>query len=322
MLHGAGSRHDPIALEGDDSMDDGEITDSGSDYDDSEGSAVYDNGALTINVEVNRVSKGKKSPKNAAVMFPMMQAIAIYKELSMSGFPLQRSTMARYGRDGALGTEALQQDAPAALSQYPRVEIKSETVMTSERTAMVALSSSSSHVSPASAAMSRQQSTSTATSSAPAATRKDPNAARDYVFDFGAHNGVPFTEAPENYLRTLAGNPFLLEKHPGVIEAFDYHRPNMRRKVPTQKQLASHGQAPVQAASRGRVQGTRGGGTKSWTTFTFPSGAHTNKKLNEVPENYLRTIEGMAHVMNKWAGLKEALLDYNAKTGRQAKVAA
>jgi hypothetical protein len=39
-----------------------------------------------------------------------------------------------------------------------------------------------------------------------------------------------------------------------------------------------------------------------------------------VPENYLRTIEGMDHVMNKWEGLREALLDFNRKTGRQGRV--
>ena len=66
VLHGAGSRHDPIALEGDDSMDDGEITDGGSDYDDSEDSEVHDNGALTINVEVDRVSRGRKTPKKGS----------------------------------------------------------------------------------------------------------------------------------------------------------------------------------------------------------------------------------------------------------------
>ncbi|KAF1921537.1 hypothetical protein BDU57DRAFT_52788 [Ampelomyces quisqualis] len=266
------------ALSGDDSGDDGDMTDSGSEHDDGDDSALHATGTLTINVEVQRVSRGGAlapvssgsialGTQGAAVMFPMVQAMAIYKELSRAGFPLQRMAMARYGRDS-------------------------------------------------------QPSTRTAPSGAGAVRPQPSNAARDYVFDFGAHKGVAFTEVPENYLRTLAGNPFLVEKHPGVAEALDYHRPNMRRKVPTQKQLASHGQGPVQATWRGRLQGPRGNANKPWTTFTFPSGAHAKKKLNEVPENYLRTIEGMAHVVNKWVGLREALLDYRAKTGRQTKMAA
>jgi len=40
-----------------------------------------------------------------------------------------------------------------------------------------------------------------------------------------------------------------------------------------------------------------------------------DKKLNEVPANYLKTLEGMEHVMNRWTGLREALDDYYAKTG-------
>jgi hypothetical protein len=54
VLHGAGSRHDPVALDGDDSLEDGELSDSGSDEDDSDDSDMHNGGALTINIDVGR----------------------------------------------------------------------------------------------------------------------------------------------------------------------------------------------------------------------------------------------------------------------------
>jgi hypothetical protein len=319
VLNGAGSRHDPIALDGDDSLEDGELTDSESDEDDGEDSDMHDAGALTINIEM-----GRGGPNRAVVMFTMPEAIARYKEMLKSGFPLQRASRERYGVyevDIVPNVEPLQQATEVSLSQYSRVAFKPDTIVGSQPTPGGTHSSASSYVSPGSASMSRQPSTSTATSGASAARPSVQEAARDYVFDWGAHQGTPFLQVPEQYLRTIGGNPGLLEKHAGVKEAFEYHCPGLRRTAPTKRQLASQEGAPVQAASRGRVQGSRGKANVSWTAYTFPTGAHANKKLNEVSENYLRTIEGMAHVVNKWVGLREALLDYNAKTGRQSKMA-
>jgi hypothetical protein len=319
VLHGAGSRHDPVALDGDDSFEDGELTDSASDGDSD--SDMHDAGALTINVDV-----GRGRPRRAVVMFTMADAIARYKEMLQAGFPLQSVVRERYGVQGMVTVsdgEPVQQTASVELSQYTRVAFKQDATVGSASTPTLAYapSSSSSHVSPASASTSRQPSASTATSRASTARPSAQDAARDYVFNWGAHQGIPFLDVPEQYLRTIGGNPSLLEKHPGVKEAFDYYRPGLRRTAPTARQMASQEGAPVQAASRGRVQGSRGKAKVSWTTYTFPTGAHAKKKLNEVPENYLRTIEGMAHVVNKWVGLREALLDYNAKTGRQSKIA-
>lgn len=324
VLNRAGTRGNPIALEEDDLLEDGELMDSDmdsnsdSDMDDSENADVHNGGALTINVEVEQGRTGRF--QRPVVMFPMMQALAIYKTLSNTGFPLLKTNRPRYGKPDV---DIVPEVEPAQiinmmpkvvleLPQYSRVSFKSDTIVGDSHTTTVPPTSSS-HVSPTSTNMSRQQSASTATSSA-------SNAARDYVFDWGAHAGKRFDEVPENYLRTIAGTPFVLDKHPGVKEAFDFHRPNMRRVAPTDRQKAVRDGAPVQAPSRGRHQGTRGKANKSWTTYTFPTGAHVNKKLNEVPENYLKTIEGMAHVIDKWAGLKDALLDYNAKTGRQSKL--
>ncbi|KAH7384211.1 hypothetical protein DE146DRAFT_218001 [Phaeosphaeria sp. MPI-PUGE-AT-0046c] len=325
VLNRGGSRSNPIALDEDDILEDGELMDSDldsnsdSDMDDSEDADSRNAGALTINVEVGQGARGRI--QRPVVMFPMMQALAIYKTLSSVGFPLLKTDRARYGmpevdivpEGKAVQAINMMPKVILGLPQYSRVAFKSNTIIGDLHTTSENHSTNSSHVSPSSAAMSRQQSASTATSGA-------SNAARDYVFNWGAHAGKRFDEVPENYLRTIAGTPFVLDKHPGVKEAFDFHRPNMRRKVPTERQQATRDGAPVQAPSRGRHQGTRGKPSKSWTTYTFPTGAHANKKLNEVPENYLKTIEGMAHVIDKWAGLKEALLDYNARTGRQSKL--
>jgi hypothetical protein len=328
VLHGAGSRHDPIALDGDDSLEDGELSDSGSDEDDSDDSDMHNGGALTINIDV-----GRGRPPRAVVMFTMAEAIARYKGMLQAGFPLEKVARQRYGAQGLEPVPGMRgvapvpdvgpvQQAPSVgLSQYTRVAFKKDAIVGSAPTAAHTPSSASSYVSPASTSMSRQPSASTATSRASTARPSAQNAARDYVFNWGAHQGVPFLDVPEQYLRTIGGNASLLEKHPGVKEAFDYYRPGLRRTAPTARQLASQEGAPVPAASRGRVQGTRGKAKVSWTTYTFPTGAHAKKKLNEVPENYLRTIEGMAHVVNKWVGLREAILDYNAKTGRQSKIA-
>jgi hypothetical protein len=323
VLYGAGSRKDPIALDGDDSLDDGEISISDSEEDDSDDSEMQDADALTINVEVNQGQRGR--PKRATVMFPMMEALSVYRRLWQASFPLARSRTVRFGIEAPLFVEDLQPSTERQMSRYPSSSSISAAMVPPEPVA----SSSSFYMPPTSTSASQQPSTSTTTSGASAARQPtaDKEKARDYIFDWGAHSGKHFSQVPESYLRTIGGNPVLLDKHPGIKEAFDYHRPSMRRTAPTEKQIARATGAPVQAASQGRVQGSRGNtrparaAKKAWTTFTFPSGAHANKKLNEVPENYLRTIEGMAHVVNKWVGLKDALLDYNAKTGRQSKIA-
>jgi hypothetical protein len=278
MLNRAGSRHDPITFDEDDSFEDGEITEEGSDMDDSDDSEMYDAEALTINVEVDQMQRGR--PKRATVMFPVREAIDVYRTLYAAGFPLLRTTMRRYGRDG--------HDAA------PLAEVPAQTVA------------------------SRQPSTSTATSGASARASAASNGARDYIFNWGVHSGKHFAQIPDQYLRMIGGNPTLFDKHPGLKEAFDWHRPELRRTGPSKKEMARQAGEPVHAASRDRNQGTRGKAV-NWVNFTFPSGTHKEKKLNEVPENYLRTIEGMDHVINKWVGLKEALLDFNTKTGRQGR---
>jgi hypothetical protein len=294
LLHGAGSRQNPIALLGeDDFLEDGEVTDSGSEEHGSDDSDMYDAEALTINVDVDQIY-GER-PKRATVMFPVHEAIAIYRKLHDAGFPLLRTTVGRYGVQGYSTTsvvEARQQTPSLALPQYSRVSFKADAVVASSQVPAYEpclTSSSSSHVSPASTYMSRQPSTSTATSGTSAGTTRPSNAARDYRFDWGVHSGKHFLQIPENYLRMIAGDPILIDQHPGIKDAFDYHRPGMRRTVPTKKQLASQPGELVQATSRGRIQGNLAKAKGSWESFRFPSGAHEKKRITCAPLRVWRT---------------------------------
>ncbi|KAH7067437.1 hypothetical protein BKA63DRAFT_117963 [Paraphoma chrysanthemicola] len=328
VLNSAGSRQHPIALDEDDSLEDGQITDEGSDGDSGSDSDMEDAGALTINVQVQQGNRGRAG--RATAMYSLSEAMVVYRELHAAGFPLTKTmTARRYGREEEKISRRIEASQPvvvqtpteAALPQYSRVSFQADAVIET-RVIEPHRSNQSSHTSVKSAPTSRQPSTSTATSRASTSRPQGQDTARDYIFDWGAHTGKPFKDAPENYLRTIAGNPLLLDKHPGIKEAFDFHRPGMRRTGPTQRQQAASKHLPVQAPTRQtRQQGSRGPPKVSWTNFKLPSGAHVGKKLHEVPENYLRTIEGMDHVMNKWVGLKDALHDYNTRTGRQGKVA-
>jgi hypothetical protein len=421
VLNGGGSRHDPIDIDEEDSFEDGEISDSESDLDDEDSdSDMQDSRGMTINVQVEQGNRTRAA--RAVVMYPIGQAIAIYRRLHGAGFPLIRPTSVRFApqHDRVPLDVAPPQPAVVGLPQYSSLSFRSDTILdTTPAHIEASHSNSSSYISPASTSTSRHPSASTATSTGANTT------ARDYVFDWGVHRGKTFAEIPAEYLRSIAGNGSITRKHPGVKEAFDYHRPGMlpTGSTPGQARRAAaeargqplqpkrnlgtrydtrydepvafprgprgHGTSapangdpvqapsrdgrtqatrataneepnavprgprsqgtrapandepvqapsrggrdqgtralandePVQARSRGerggRNQGTRAPAKKPWTDYRFPRGAHANKKLNEVPENYLRTLRGMKHVTDNWVGLIEALDDYNAKTGRR-----
>jgi hypothetical protein len=181
VLNGAGSRHDPIDID-EDSFEDGQITDSDSDSDGEDSdSDMEDAGAMTINVQVEQGQRIRA--RRAEVMFPMGQAVAIYKRLHLSGFPLFRPGGVRFG--SAQATQMLSMptrgpQANAAPSQYSGLAFTSDTVGSNTHSRFdEPYSNSSSNISPASASTSRQPSTSTATSTS--------TTGRDYVFDWGIH---------------------------------------------------------------------------------------------------------------------------------------
>lgn len=342
-----GGRFDPITFDdtddsGDGELEDGElITDNGSEEETSEDLDMRD---MMINVQVdqthNHNGKGSDSarPRRPEVMFPIIEAISIYRTLYDAGFPLSKARLDRYGIDDGIVLGAQTQtlirndDNSDTFAQYEAITLK--TGITGDAALGLRF--------------------------------EGENAARDYVFNFGIHKGSGFNAVPESYLKTIGGNPFLLDQHPGIKEAFDFHRPGMRRTEPTQAQVAAQEKAkkvmeekaasgpktrskskttffdittsgsssrttpapippkaptstPSVAASAPKVPtGPKSSKKKkTWEDFTFPANsAHAKKRLDQVDENYLKTLEGMAHVMRKWPGLKEALRDYNEKTGR------
>lgn len=335
VLNGRGSRNDPIALDEDESLEDGELMyDSGSEEEDVDDLELYDAEDMMINVQVPMPSVYNGRAERAEVMFPVLEAIRIYRRLCDAGFPLVRRRVDRYGlyvEDLTPGTNSTPQEYNSRRSQHTRASLQPDVVVDRRHTYHDKSSTQlSSRVSHTISSGPHQPSTAAPSSRGSAGTRNSHNSARNYVFDFGVHNGAHLTEVPEQYLRTIGGVPGTIDKHPGLKEAFDYHRPGMRRTVPTLQQQPSKQQKPsAQAPARDLPRdsarpplrdvprGPRRDGQNRprtrWVDFTFTKGAHLGKRLDQVPENYLRTLEGMRHVMRNWPGLEVALQDYKAR---------
>jgi len=180
---GGGSRHDPIDLDDEDSDSESDEYSEGSDSD------VEDSGAMTINVQVEQGRRVRA--RRAEVMFPMGQAIAIYRGLHSAGFPLFRPDKIRFGREEPVEVLSVSsrnsQREPAPL-QYANLAFRSDTAVGGAPTHVGAShSNSSSNISPAPTNMSRQPSTSTVTSRASTRREDTSSTGRDYVFDWGIH---------------------------------------------------------------------------------------------------------------------------------------
>ncbi|KAJ4362447.1 hypothetical protein N0V83_010540 [Neocucurbitaria cava] len=299
VLHRAGSKHNPVALDdmGGSELEEGQlVADDGSDSDGTDDLDMYDAGDMMINVDIDQSLPCRRKAHQAEVMFTLPHAISIYREMWASGFPLLTTRIERYGV----------QDADTSPESVSDISLGQSTT-------------------------SREPSKSSATSEASDDTSVAHGAARDYVFDFGKYSGLCFTDVPENYLRAIGGQLDVYEtKHPGLREAFEYYRPGQSRTAPNQSsrrlpqpqtdpkllpQPAQSRQAPPrkQKAPRPNTQSPS-------EAYVFAKGSHKGERLHEVPENYLRTLEGMKGVVHKWPGLKAALHDFNEKTGRKGRV--
>jgi hypothetical protein len=301
MLSGAGSRHDPYALDSNPDLDldlenGGLFTDSDSDEDYSEDSDMYEAEDMMINVQVDQISTGRVRTHRAEVMYTVPAAVLIYRELLGAGFPLHTTTMVRYGLEGEIYTDT-SPDFSLVLSP------------TSEQPGLSSATSVASH------------------------NERDAHIGRDYIFDWGKYAGQAFLDVPENYLRTLGGQLDVYEvKHPGLKQAFEYHRPGQARSAPKVPPLPT---APQQQLPRRQTRQTkqtqqpqsvsrppfpRSNVKSSSDIYKFTKGPHKGKKIGEVPENYLRTLEGMPRVIEKWPGFVPALQDFNRKMGRAGKI--
>jgi hypothetical protein len=135
-------------------------------------------------------------------------------------------------------------------------------------------------------------------------------------------------------LKTIGGQLYkYIDKHVGLLEAFEYHRPGQARLKPAQverpqtqpqRTLAQPSQPRPQPPQPRQPPTQNPQPSQSHTpsasdTWRFKKGIHEGKRLHDVPENYIRTLENNPLVRNAWPGFKQAVQDFNAKTGRQGR---
>ncbi|KAH6642051.1 hypothetical protein C7974DRAFT_408640 [Boeremia exigua] len=312
-----GSSFNPIALDDSEDSDDseleeGELTDDGSDMDDSMSDLDTDDSADDMMINLGEVRPQSGRPRRAEVMFTALEAISIYDTLHQAGFPLAARKMGRFDASGQI----IEVDIEAFHSHGNSYSFTQNTHITfTEGPHAYGPSNAGNYSTRSSTYVSdfpRGQRAAINKPAIPAPRLPDHDFVKDYVFDWGKYKNSHISDVPEDYLRTIGGQSFVFDgRHPGLQEAFDHHRPGLRQTATNQQPPA---QAPVQAPRR-----TRGGGS-ACEKYKFPKGAFKGKRLGDVDENYLKTLEGMPTVINSWPGLKEALADFNEKTGRQGKV--
>ncbi|KAF5846350.1 hypothetical protein GGP41_003721 [Bipolaris sorokiniana] len=154
----------------DDSLTDSDILDDDEDLEDTQD--------ISINIEEYLPTHGRRKNPRPTVMFTVPAAVAVYKEMYLSQFPLSVLTLrTHYG--------LFQEDTTPDSGAY---------------------------ISLASSAASRPPTVSSATSEEPVVAEESlrtdleaHNSARDYVFNWGVNNGKRFTEVDDKYLRTIGG---------------------------------------------------------------------------------------------------------------------
>jgi hypothetical protein len=209
MLYQSRPDYDMDSLdEGELSMDSDSDSDSEADSDELDDEDMEDGQDISINIEESLPTNTQRKAPRPTVMFTIPAAVAVYKEMYLSRFPLTTlSLRTHYG--------LFQEDISPDTGTY---------------------------ISLASSAAPGRSSVSNATREEPIAVDEgrvdDPeahNSARDYVFNWGVNYGKRFTEVDEKYLRTIGGQLYrYTDKHPGLLEAFEYHRPGQARLSPPQ----------------------------------------------------------------------------------------
>ncbi|KAF1837800.1 hypothetical protein BDW02DRAFT_465225, partial [Decorospora gaudefroyi] len=280
--------------------EDEELTDSDlTDLDALSDQDMYDAEEISINVDVRQPKASRGRPPRATVMYTVPEAVAVYEQLRVSGFPLVsmlgRTRYGLYLEDASSASAAAVAFAPTPISRLRRV--------------------------------------SRANSEEPIAQPELPdpepeayNPARDYVFTRGPHAGKRFDQVDDMYLRTIGGQlyRFTKKKYPGLREAFEYHKPGQARRVAAPKRPTRVSQAPEappqrappqteQPAPRGR-QNPRPAAPTPSDTYRFPKGKYEGKRFYDVKEEYIRTLESRSDTLNSWPGFRRALQDFNAKT--------
>jgi hypothetical protein len=258
---------------------------------------MYDAEDIAINVQAPLPTTNRGRHPRAQIMFTEAAAIAVYRKIYPRNFPFSiTTTRVRYG----LYEEDTSADSGAYTSLAPSTP--------SRRSSVGSASSATSEDSTAEP------------------TTLEYHPARDYVFTFGVHMGERFADVNENYIKTIGGQLYkYMDKHVGLKAAFDYHRPGQARLKPDQPQSQ---QAQAQSQPRQQPLQSRLGPTPNTRapqsnvpsasdTWRFQKGLYLGKRLHEVPENYLRSMENNPVVRDAWPGFEKAVRDFNAKTGRR-----
>ena len=313
---GGGSSFDPIALDDSDDSDpdESELTDNDFDMDDSTSDFDTNDSADDMMINLGEVGPQKGRPRRAEVMFTALEAVSIYDTMHQAGFPLAARKTGRFDASG----EIVDVEIEAFCRNYHIVAQNSYIKFTDETNARAPSRNAGDHSTRSSTYVSdfsrgRRPAANDRTNAAPRL--PDHDFVKDYVFDWGRYKNSHISDVPESYLRTIGGQSFVFDgRHPGLGEAFDHHRPDLRQTATNPHPPT---QAPVQAPRRTR--GGPNGGSPS-DKYKFPKGAFKGRRLDQVDENYITTLEGMPTVIHSWPGLKEALADFNEKTGRQGKV--
>ncbi|KAJ4372697.1 hypothetical protein N0V86_008061 [Didymella sp. IMI 355093] len=311
-----GGAIDPIAFDDSDDasdLEEGELTDDGSDMDDSMSELDTDESGDDMMINLGEDRTQQERPQRAEVMFTAFEAVNIYHTMHQAGFPLTARKMGRFNARGeivaveidAVYTNNYTESQKTHFAFSPKAKELVPSKSTGDQSTR-----SSTYI--ADFPRGQQLAANNPTNIRPPRPRlPDHDFVKDYVFDWGRYNGSHISDVPESYLRTIGGQSFVFDgRHPGLKEAFDYNR-SQARKAATNGYPAA--QVPVQAPRRGRD------GASAYQKFRLPKGAHSGKRLDQVSENYIRTIEGMPTIVNSWPGLREALADFNEKTGRQGK---
>jgi hypothetical protein len=271
---------------------------------------------MMINLGEVRPAKGGFRPRRAEVMFTALEAVSIYDTLHQAGFPLASRKMSRFNAKGEVVEVEIAAVHTTGLNtgnaQYSHIRFTEETNAPGPPTDAGDRSTKSSTYASNTPFPRSQRSAANHTAN----TAPQHDFVRDYVFDWGRYKNSHISDVPDSYLRTIGGQSFVFDgRHPGLKEAFDHHRPELRQTATNPQPPA---QAPVQAPRRTRSGASNGASPSE--KYKFPKGAFKGMRLDQVDENYIRTIEGMSTVVHSWPGLKEALEDFNEKTGRQGKV--
>lgn len=307
-----GGRSRFVLDDSDSGLEEGELTDDGSDMDDSMSDLDTDDseGDMMINLGEVRPQKGR--PVRAQVMFTALEAASVYNNMHQAGFPLSARRMTRFDASG----ELVEVEIQAVYTNGHNMTQNSHVHFTRGSGVPMQTRSAGDHSTRSSTYVSDfprgQQAAANKPQKAPPPRLPEHDFVKDYVFDWGRYKNSHISDVPDSYLRTIGGQSFVFDgRHPGLKEAFDHHRPKLRQATVDVQPPA---QAPVQAPRRTRSSGS------SSEKFRFPKGAAKGKRLDEVDENYLKTLEGMPTIVHSWPGLKDALADFNEKTGRQGKV--